>query len=74
MRSGRVQDVEEGLSEFPHVIVNQARMPAYIRDHMERLKSRRGGRPAGTCRQLLLLLSRCLEGRTAIAPEETATR
>src|SRR5690606_9263530 len=23
-RSGRVQDVEEGLSEFPHVILNQA--------------------------------------------------
>ena len=28
-RAGRVQDVEPGLSEFPHVIVNQARMLAY---------------------------------------------
>jgi phenol 2-monooxygenase len=26
MRSGRVQDVEEGLSEMPHVILNQARV------------------------------------------------
>src|SRR5207248_530643 len=39
-RTGRVQDVEEGLSEFPHVIVNQARMLAYLRDHMERSASR----------------------------------
>ena len=29
-----------GLSEFPHVIVNQARMLAYLRDHMERSASR----------------------------------
>ncbi len=39
-RTVRVQDVEEGLSEFPHVIVNQARMLAYLRDHMERSASR----------------------------------
>ncbi|WP_298880605.1 FAD-binding monooxygenase [uncultured Bradyrhizobium sp.] len=26
LRSGRVQDVEDGLSEFPHVILNQARI------------------------------------------------
>ena len=39
-RTGRVQDVEEGLSEFPHVIVNQARMLAYLRDSMERSASR----------------------------------
>jgi phenol 2-monooxygenase len=35
-RAGRVEDTEEGLSEFPHVIVNQARMLAYLRDHMDR--------------------------------------
>jgi phenol 2-monooxygenase (NADPH) len=34
-RSGRIQDTEDGLSEFPHVIVNQARMLAYLRDYME---------------------------------------
>jgi phenol 2-monooxygenase len=40
VRTGRVQDVEEGLSEFPHVIVNQARMLAYLREDMERSPSR----------------------------------
>ena len=35
-RGPRIQDVEEGLSEMPHVIVNQARMLAYLLDHMER--------------------------------------
>ncbi|MBV9248088.1 MAG: FAD-dependent monooxygenase, partial [Acetobacteraceae bacterium] len=39
-RTGRVQDVEEGLSEMPHVIVNQARMLAYLLDHMERSASK----------------------------------
>src|ERR671933_2753506 len=39
-RTGRVRDVEEDLSEFPHVIVNQARMLAYLRDHMERSPAR----------------------------------
>jgi phenol 2-monooxygenase len=39
-RTGRVQDVQDGLSEFPHVIVNQARMQAWLREHMERSASR----------------------------------
>jgi phenol 2-monooxygenase (NADPH) len=39
-RTGRVRDVEEDLSEMPHVIVNQARMLAYLLDHMERSPSR----------------------------------
>ncbi len=39
-RAGRIRDTEDGLSEFPHVIVNQARMLAYLRDHMERSPSR----------------------------------
>jgi len=39
-RAGRIQDTEDGLSEFPHVIVNQARMLAYLRDRMERSASR----------------------------------
>ena len=33
VRHGRVQDVEDGLSEFPHVILNQAR----VHDHYLRL-------------------------------------
>jgi phenol 2-monooxygenase len=39
-RTGRIQDVEEGLSEMPHIIVNQARMLAYLLDHMERSASK----------------------------------
>ncbi|MBV9941389.1 MAG: FAD-dependent monooxygenase, partial [Solirubrobacterales bacterium] len=39
-RAACVRDTEEGLSEFPHVIVNQARMLAYLRDHMERSASK----------------------------------
>src|SRR5919112_1354735 len=39
-RTGRIRDVEEGLSEMPHVIVNQARMLAYLLEHMERSASK----------------------------------
>ena len=39
-RTGRIQDVEDGLSEFPHVIVNQARMLDFLRDSMARSASR----------------------------------
>jgi len=35
-RAQRIRDTEEGLSEFPHVIVNQARMLSYLTDHMRR--------------------------------------
>ena len=31
VRTGRVQDTEDGLSEFPHLIVNQARLLQYLR-------------------------------------------
>jgi phenol 2-monooxygenase len=33
-RTGRVQDTEDGLSEMPHVIVNQARLQQYLLDYM----------------------------------------
>jgi phenol 2-monooxygenase len=39
-RTGRVQDVEDGLSEFPHVIVNQARMQKYLLDYMRNSPTR----------------------------------
>ena len=39
-RTGRVQDVEDGLSEMPHVIVNQARLQQYLLDYMRRSPSR----------------------------------
>ncbi|MGY1705993.1 FAD-binding monooxygenase [Geodermatophilus sp. SYSU D00697] len=35
-RSGRIQDVEDGLSEMPHVIVNQARIQQHLLDLMRR--------------------------------------
>ena len=34
VRTGRVQDVEDGLSEMPHVIMNQARIHDYLLDAM----------------------------------------
>ncbi len=40
VRTGRIQDVEDGLSEFPHVIVNQARIHDYLLDFAERSPSR----------------------------------
>jgi len=33
-RAGRIQDVEDGLSEMPHVILNQARIHDMFLDHM----------------------------------------
>lgn len=39
-RTGRVQDVEDGLSEMPHLIVNQARMQAYLLDFMRQSPTR----------------------------------
>ncbi len=34
VRTGRIQDTEDGLSEMPHVIVNQARLQQYLLDLM----------------------------------------
>jgi phenol 2-monooxygenase len=39
VRSGRVQDVEEGLSEFPHVVLNQARVHDFYLDVMRKSAS-----------------------------------
>ncbi len=40
VRSGRIQDVEDGLSEFPHVILNQARVHDFLLDAMRHGPSR----------------------------------
>lgn len=40
VRTGWVPDAPEGLSEFPHVIVNQARMQEYLLDYMAKSPSR----------------------------------
>lgn len=39
-RLGRVQDVRDGLSEFPHVIVNQARLLDFLLEYMINSPSR----------------------------------
>jgi phenol 2-monooxygenase len=36
IRSGRVQDVEDGLSEFPHVVLKQARVHDFYLDTMRK--------------------------------------
>jgi phenol 2-monooxygenase (NADPH) len=36
VRSGRVQDVDDGLSEFPHVVLNQARVHDFLLDVMRK--------------------------------------
>ncbi|KQY96933.1 phenol 2-monooxygenase [Microbacterium sp. Root53] len=40
VRTSRVQDVEDGLSEMPHVIMNQARVHDYLLDAMKAQPSR----------------------------------
>lgn len=35
IRTGRIQDVEDGLSEFPHIIVNQARVHDFFLEFMK---------------------------------------
>jgi 2-polyprenyl-6-methoxyphenol hydroxylase-like FAD-dependent oxidoreductase len=40
IRSGRIQDVEDGLSEFPHVILNQARVHDFYLDVMRHAPAR----------------------------------
>jgi phenol 2-monooxygenase (NADPH) len=40
VRTGRIQDVEDDLSEFPHLILNQARIHQYLLDKMRKSASR----------------------------------
>ncbi|WP_295958749.1 FAD-binding monooxygenase [Rhodoferax sp.] len=40
VRHGRVQDTEDGLSEFPHVILNQARVHDFYLEHMRNAPTR----------------------------------
>jgi len=40
VRTGRIQDVEDGLSEFPHVIVNQARLQQMLLDRARKSPTR----------------------------------
>jgi phenol 2-monooxygenase len=40
VRSGRVQDTEDGLSEFPHVVLNQARVHDFYLDILSKSPAR----------------------------------
>ncbi|MFV0279134.1 MAG: FAD-binding monooxygenase [Rhodoblastus sp.] len=40
VRSGRIQDVEDGLSDFPHVILNQARVHDFYLEFMRKSANR----------------------------------
>ncbi len=40
VRTGRVQDTEDGLSEFPHLIVNQARLLHFLQEFAEKSPTR----------------------------------
>lgn len=40
IRGGRIQDTEDGLSEFPHVILNQARVHDFLLDTMRNAPAR----------------------------------
>jgi phenol 2-monooxygenase (NADPH) len=40
VRTGRIQDTEDGLSEFPHLIVNQARLQEYLLEYMRQSPTR----------------------------------
>jgi phenol 2-monooxygenase len=40
VRSNRIQDVEDGLSEFPHVVLNQARVHDFYLDVMHNSPTR----------------------------------
>jgi phenol 2-monooxygenase len=42
VRHGRIQDVEDGLSEFPHMILNQARVHDFFLDVMRNSPTRLG--------------------------------
>ena len=40
VRTGRIQDTEDGISEMPHVIVNQARLQQYLLEAMRHSASK----------------------------------
>ena len=77
VRGNRIQDVEEGLSEFPHVVLNQARVHDFYLDVMHNSPSRLTpyyarrlldlAIPSGAGRRMRLGNSTCLsrDGRVA---------
>jgi len=66
VRSGRIQDTEDGLSEFPHVILNQARVHDFYLDVMRNSPSRL--EPAYSRRLLELAVAESAVGGSASHP------
>jgi phenol 2-monooxygenase (NADPH) len=70
VRSGRVQDVEDGLSEFPHVVLNQARVHDFYLDVMR--KSPAAMEPYYGRRLIDLKFDDVVSGKNANAYQVTA--
>jgi len=70
VRSGRVQDTEDGLSEFPHVVLNQARVHDFYLETMR--KSPAALEPYYARRLLDLGIPEFASGENAHAPSATA--
>jgi phenol 2-monooxygenase len=70
VRSGRVQDVEDGLSEFPHVVLNQARVHDFYLDVMR--KSPTGLEPYYARRLIDLAIDEAASGDNAYPYQVTA--
>jgi phenol 2-monooxygenase len=70
VRSGRVQDVEDGLSEFPHVVLNQARVHDFYLDVMRKSPARL--EPHYARRLLDLQIDEAISGDNAYPYQVTA--
>jgi phenol 2-monooxygenase len=69
VRSGWVQDVEDGLSEFPHVVLNQARVHDFYLDVMRRSAAKLEPYYA----RRVIAVQRAASGDPVASPRTTAT-
>ncbi len=67
VRASRIQDTEDGLSEFPHVILNQARVHDFLLDVMRRSPTRL--EPDYACRVVDLEVDRSAEHPVTVTVE-----
>jgi phenol 2-monooxygenase len=68
-RSGWVQDVEDGLSEFPHVVLNQARVHDFYLDVMRRSAAKLEPH----CARRVVAVQPAAGGRDGVAERVTVT-
>lgn len=67
VRGSRIQDTEDGLSEFPHVILNQARVHDFLLDVMRRSPTRL--EPDYSCRLVDLAVDESADHPVAVTIE-----